>query len=135
MTTFLKRFPATKQNRAQWANFRIVCAVGYYLDFKEKIRRIGGCKGGPHEYILQSPRTMWDGRKMPHLIKAATRGETEKVAVHETGVGFPASRSLVCLKLDGQQQAALRGARGAVEAVKPDVVINFHVPLVQLTLQ
>jgi hypothetical protein len=72
---------------------------------------------------------------MPHLVKAATRGETEKVAVHETGAGFPASRSLVCLKLDGQQQAALRGARGAVEAVEPDVVINFHVPLVQLTLQ
>jgi hypothetical protein len=26
--------------------------VGYYLDFKEKIRRIGGCKGRSHEYIL-----------------------------------------------------------------------------------
>jgi hypothetical protein len=72
---------------------------------------------------------------MPHLVKAAARGETEEVTVHETGAGFPASRSLVCLKLDGQQQAALRGAGGAVEAVKPDVVINFHVPLVQLTLQ
>ncbi len=27
--------------------------MGYYLDFKEKIRRIGGCKGRSHEYILQ----------------------------------------------------------------------------------
>jgi hypothetical protein len=54
MTTFFKRFPATKQNRPQWANFRIVCTVGYYLDFKEKIRWIGGCKGRSHEYILQA---------------------------------------------------------------------------------
>jgi hypothetical protein len=44
MTTFFKRFPATKQNRPQWANFRIVCTVGYYLNLKEKIRQIGGCK-------------------------------------------------------------------------------------------
>jgi hypothetical protein len=46
MTTFFKRFPATKQNRAQWADFRIVCTVGYYLDLKKKFAGLGGVKGG-----------------------------------------------------------------------------------------
>ncbi len=54
MTTFFKRFPATKQNRPQWANFRIVCTVGYYLNWKKKFAGLGGVKGGSHEYILQS---------------------------------------------------------------------------------
>jgi hypothetical protein len=44
-----------KQNRPQWANFRVVCTVGYYLDFKEKIRRIGGCKGrSPRVYLTDT---------------------------------------------------------------------------------
>ncbi len=46
MTTFFKRFPATKQNRPQWADFRIVCTVGYYLDWKKKFAGLGGVKGG-----------------------------------------------------------------------------------------
>jgi hypothetical protein len=35
-----------KQNRPQWANFRIVCTVGYYLDWKKKFAGLGGVKEG-----------------------------------------------------------------------------------------
>ncbi len=57
-TTFFKRFPATKQNRAQWANFRIVCTVGYYLDWKKKFAGLGGCKGRPPRVYL-TPWWTW----------------------------------------------------------------------------
>jgi hypothetical protein len=53
MTTFFKRFPAGKQNRAQWANFRIV-AQWVIFRIERKIRRRGGIKGRlPRVYLTE----------------------------------------------------------------------------------
>jgi hypothetical protein len=54
--TFFERFPA-RRNRTVHSGliFRIVCTVGYLFRLKEKIRRIGGCKGRLSRVYLTSP--------------------------------------------------------------------------------
>jgi hypothetical protein len=51
---FLKRFPAVKQNRAQWAIFLELYAQWVIFRLKEKFAGLGGVKGGSHEYILHT---------------------------------------------------------------------------------
>ncbi len=54
MTTFFKRFPVGKQNRAQWANFRVV-AQWVIFELKEKFAGAGGIKGRlPRVYLTIS---------------------------------------------------------------------------------